>query len=67
MKLPTASCRLSYRLDGREIVYSVELSRQTAFYEKTSYEALRAFYQKVVEAQRRPILLRCTAPAPTAP
>jgi hypothetical protein len=67
MKLPTASCRLSYRLDGHEIVYSVELTRQSAFYGKTSYEALRDFYQKVVEAQRRPILIRCAPPAPKAP
>jgi hypothetical protein len=65
-RLPTAGCSLSYRLEGRELIYRSEYTRQASFYDKASYEALRAFVQKVRDAQRRPVLLR-TAPVSPAP
>jgi hypothetical protein len=55
---PHASAKLSYRRDGNEVVYESEVMTTAAFLDKTSYEAQRAWAQKIEDAERRPIVLR---------
>ncbi len=54
----SASCRLRYRREGRDVIYDYELAQPGGFLDQPAYEALRLFFQKVQEAERRPVLLR---------
>jgi hypothetical protein len=58
-----ASCRLGYRVEGRDIVYQCELIQRATFLDKADYELLRGFFQKVLEAVRRPVILQRAAVA----
>jgi hypothetical protein len=55
---PHATAKLTYRRDGNEIVYESEVTTAAAFLDKPSYEAQRAWSQKIEDAERRPIVLR---------
>ena len=57
----SASGQLSYGTEGNEIVYRWQLTRRGGFYTKPDYESLRILYQKLYEAQRRPVVLHRTA------
>jgi hypothetical protein len=62
--LSSGSGALSYRVEGREIVYRCQLSQLGGFYAKADYEALRLFNQSLVQAARRPVILKhAAAPA----
>jgi hypothetical protein len=62
---PAASGKLSYRLEGREIAYRCRFRRRGGFYGRADYEALRLFEQQMLQAERRPVLLRQgAAPVP---
>jgi transglutaminase-like putative cysteine protease len=54
----TASCNISYRIDGRAVVFRCQFTQPAAFLDKAGYETYRLFLQKVAEARRRPIVLR---------
>ena len=49
---------MRYRMDGLDLVYECKLEQKGGAYDKGDYDALRAFYQKLSEAERRPIVLR---------
>jgi len=55
------SGHVSYLSKGRELIYRAEWARPAGFYTKAEYEAATDFYQKLRDAQRRPILLRRAA------
>jgi hypothetical protein len=54
---PRSSGRLSYRVEGQEIIVEQELNQASGFYEKIDYEALRQFIQKSGNAARRPVII----------
>jgi hypothetical protein len=54
----TVSCELSYRSEGNAVVFQKKLRRSAGFYGETDYHGLEAFYQRLSEAERRPIVLR---------
>jgi hypothetical protein len=54
----TVSCRLSYRTEGNVIVFQHSFQRRAGFYDEGDYHGLEAFYQRLSEAERRPIILR---------
>jgi transglutaminase-like putative cysteine protease len=59
----TVSAQLSYRAESNAVVYQRRVQRKSAFYEKPDYEALRAFYKRLSEAERQPIVLRQAPPS----
>jgi hypothetical protein len=54
------SCRVRYRIEGRELIYEQSLQRKSGVLEKADYEALRLITQKLEDAERRPMILRRT-------
>jgi hypothetical protein len=62
-QVASGSGTLTYRVEGREIVYRCQLSQLGGFYAKAEYEALRLFNQRLVQAARRPVMLKRAAPA----
>jgi hypothetical protein len=52
------SCELSYRSEGNVVVFEDKFRRSAGFYDESDYHALEAFYQRLSEAERRPIVLR---------
>jgi hypothetical protein len=52
------SCELSYRAEGNVVVYQNRFQRRAGFYNESDYQELEAFYQRLSEAERRPIVLR---------
>jgi hypothetical protein len=56
--IASASCRLSYRREGKDIIFESELTQSGGFLDQSHYEELRLFLQKVYEAERRPVLVR---------
>lgn len=64
-QLPLFECAMEYTLEGREILYRCEVSRRTGVLDRAGYEALRSAYQKLQEAERRPVVLtRAKSAAP---
>lgn len=59
-----AACRLRYVREGRDVVYECELTQNGGFLGTAEYETLRAFLQKVQEAERRPVVVKVAAAAP---
>jgi hypothetical protein len=57
-ELANATDSVRYRMDGLDLVYECKLEQKGGAYDKGDYDALRAFYQKLSEAERRPIVLR---------
>jgi hypothetical protein len=57
----TFSCQLSYRIEGRTIVYQRSFRRSAACYGESDYHDLEGFYQRLSAAGRRPIILRRAA------
>lgn len=60
-KEASVSGSLSYRTEGRDIVFLSEVTRRGGFYDSADYARLWAFYEKLHEAQRRPVVLRIGA------
>jgi len=58
-----ATGRVSYRAEGKTVIYRTELSRPGGFLDKSRYDELRTFYLKLHEAQRRPIVFRRIPPS----
>jgi len=59
----TVSGQLSYRIEGNVLVFERRVTRRAEFYGKDDYEAVRALYQRLLEAERRPIVLRQANPS----
>jgi hypothetical protein len=57
-ELPAATASVQYRMEGLDLVYEYRLEQQGGAYDKNGYDSLRVFYQKLSEAERRPIVLR---------
>jgi hypothetical protein len=55
--LPSASCSISYRLEGQTLTIVYELRQNAGFFSRTDFQNLRNFYQKLSEAERRPVVL----------
>jgi hypothetical protein len=62
-KSALAGGRVSYRIEGKSVIYRTELFRPGGFLDKSHYEEIRIFYQKLHEAQRRPLVFRRLLPA----
>lgn len=58
---PLMRYSLQYRVEGQQFTYESTVTRQTGVLEKADYEALRSAYQRLEEAERRPIVLKRTA------
>ena len=56
--IPGASCRLTYRREGNDILFDSEITQAGGFLSRANYEALRQFLQKVYDVERRPVLVR---------
>lgn len=54
---PRLTCRLDYRMDGRELVFESVVTRRTGVIEHVDYEALRTAYRLLDDAERRPVVL----------
>jgi hypothetical protein len=67
LSIPSATCRVSYQREGRDLLYDYELTQRGGFLDQPAYEALRAFFQKTQDAERRPVLIRAPASDATAP
>jgi hypothetical protein len=63
-QLANATDSVQYRLEGVDLVYEYNLEQKGGAYNQDDYDSLRIFYQKLSEAERRPIVLR--RPAKTA-
>ena len=48
----TVTGQLSYRVEGNVMVFERRISRRAEFYGKSDYEAIRAFYRRLLEAER---------------
>ncbi len=57
-ELPFATASLSYRIDGRTLVYVRQYARKAGLLGKGDYDAICRFNQKLDEAERRPALVR---------
>jgi Domain of Unknown Function with PDB structure (DUF3857)/Transglutaminase-like superfamily len=57
-ELPNATDSVQYRMDGLDLIYECKLEQKGGAYNKDDYDSLRVFYQKLSEAERRPIVLR---------
>jgi hypothetical protein len=57
-ELANATDSVQYRMDGLDLVYEYNLEQKGGAYNKDDYDTLRIFYQKLSEAERRPIVLR---------
>ncbi|MES2696584.1 MAG: transglutaminase domain-containing protein [Verrucomicrobiota bacterium] len=66
LESPRSSGRLTYRKAGDGVAYRFEFTQRGGLLERTDYEEVRTFVQKLSEAERRPILLRRSAAAPAA-
>lgn len=60
---PQARASLTYRREGNDVIYESEITTTAAFLDKKSYEAQRAWSQKIEDADRRPIVVRFAAVA----
>jgi transglutaminase-like putative cysteine protease len=58
---------LSYRAEGGAVVYRCRLTRRGGFFDRGAYETLRAFEERLLQAERRPILVRRGAAHPPPP
>lgn len=54
---PRLTCRLDYRIEGREMVFNSVVTRRTGVIERADYESLRNSYRLLDEAERRPVVL----------
>ncbi|MGD1032638.1 MAG: transglutaminase-like domain-containing protein [Opitutaceae bacterium] len=52
------SCELSYRSEGNLVLFRKKFLRSAGFYDESAYHGLEGFYQRLTEAERRPIVLR---------
>ena len=59
----TSSCRLSYRTEGNAVIFQNSYRRRAGFYGEADYHLLEAFYQRLAEAERRPVIVRRAAPS----
>jgi hypothetical protein len=59
-KCPTASCDITYRIEGHVLVYRSSYLLRGGFLDRTAYEMLRGFMRKVQDAMRRQVILRRT-------
>jgi hypothetical protein len=57
------SAQLSYAKEGDAVVYRRRIVRQAGFYELKDYDDLRAFYRRLSEAERQPVVLRQANPS----
>lgn len=64
LEIPGAQARVEYHVDGRTLVYSRSMHREAGFLDRTAYDALVSFLEKVTEAERRTIIARRTTEAP---
>jgi hypothetical protein len=55
---PLISCSVRYRLEGRELLFESEVIRRTGVLGREDYESLRAVWQHLDDAVRRPIVLK---------
>lgn len=63
-----SSFSLSVRVEGRRIVAERKMITKARFEERADYETSERFWQKIAEAERRPVILkRSTAPASPPP
>ncbi len=63
---PAYAARLTYRQEGKEIIYERELTQKGGFLDEPTYTAMRSFRQKLYDAEKRPVLVRVeNAAAPT--
>jgi Domain of Unknown Function with PDB structure (DUF3857)/Transglutaminase-like superfamily len=60
------SAVLSYRVEGRTLVYSRRYARQSCLLKKADYDTLFLFHQKLDEAERRPAIIRRLPVAPSS-
>ena len=58
----SASASITYRLSGQTLTYVFELEQKAGLLDHSDYETLRAFYQKLEEADRRPVVVRRLQP-----
>ena len=58
-----ASAELSYTKEGSVVSCVLRFVRPAGLYSKTEYDKLHALGEKIATAQRRPIMLKSTAPA----
>lgn len=58
MDQPLLSCSLTYRLENGELVFESTVRRNTGALSRGDYDNLRTFYLKLIEAERRPLLLK---------
>ena len=56
-----SSYRLSYRTEGNVVIFENSYKRRAGFYGEADYHLLEAFYQRLAEAERRPIIVRRAA------
>jgi hypothetical protein len=56
-----SSCRLSYRTEGNVVIFQDSYRRSAGFYGEADYHLLEAFYQRLAEAERRPVIVRRAA------
>jgi len=54
----TVSCQLSYRIEGDVVIFRHRWQRRAGFYGAGDYHALEELYQRIIAAERRPIVLR---------